>query len=237
MTARRYLIWDFDGTLAYRPGLWSGTMVEVLRRFAGLDVDVETIRPFMQKGFPWDNHNQTNPPMRTADSWWAAMHPVFENAFVGCGVSPEQSKALAGEVRAVYTDIARWKLFDDTSDVLSELFAEDWRHVILSNHVPELPLLVHGLGLSPLIQRIVNSAETGFEKPHPGAFQSVLVAMDNPEDVWMIGDSMHADVLGAEAAGVRAILVRNNDPRALRRAESLRDVRRFICPDTLPPQH
>jgi putative hydrolase of the HAD superfamily len=44
----------------------------------------------------------------------------------------------------------------------------------------------------------------------------------------MIGDNIHADVLGAESVGLRAILVRNEDPRALCRAESLRDVRLFI---------
>jgi putative hydrolase of the HAD superfamily len=158
--ARKHLIWDFDGTLAYRPGQWSGAMAEVLRRFAGLDVDIETLRPFMREGFPWHNHNEANSRMRSADSWWAAMRPVFESAFAGCGVLRHQSKALAGEVRAVYTDVAQWRLYDDTRDVLTELLAEGWNHVILSNHVPELPLLVHGLELRPLIHRVVNSAET-----------------------------------------------------------------------------
>ena len=228
MTAGKYLIWDFDGTLAYRPGQWSGTMVEVLRRFAGLEVDIETVRPFMQKGFPWHNPNQANPPMRPADSWWAAMQPVFEGAFVGCGIPPHQARTLADQVRSVYTDIAEWRLYDDTTEVLRELLAEEWNHVILSNHVPELPSLVHGLGLSPLIHRIVNSAETGFEKPHAGAFQSALISLDSPEEVWMIGDNIHADILGAESVGLRAILVRSDDARAPRRAESLRGVRQFV---------
>jgi len=228
VTAEKYLIWDFDGTLGYRPGKWSGTMVEVLRHFAGLDMNIETVRPFMQKGFPWNSPDRANPPMRTADNWWAAMQHVFEGAFVGCGLPPQQARALAAKVRSVYTDVAQWRLYDDTMDVLRELLAEEWNHVILSNHVPELPSLVRGLGLSPLIHRIVNSAETGFEKPHPGAFQSALTSLDNPEEVWMIGDSMHADILGAESVGLRAILVRSDDPRAARRAESLRDVRQFI---------
>jgi putative hydrolase of the HAD superfamily len=228
VTAGKYLIWDFDGTLAYRPGQWSGTMVEVLRRFAGLDMNIETVRPFMQKGFPWNSPDQINPPMRTADNWWAAMQPVFEGAFVGCGLPPQQARALADKVRSVYTDVAQWRLYDDTTDVLRELLAEDWNHVILSNHVPELPSLVQSLGLSPLISRIVNSAETGFEKPHAAAFQSALTSLNSPEEVWMIGDNIHADVLGAESVGLRAILVRSDDPRALRRAESLRDVRQFL---------
>jgi ribonucleotide monophosphatase NagD (HAD superfamily) len=44
----------------------------------------------------------------------------------------------------------------------------------------------------------------------------------------MIGDNVEADVLGAESVGLRAILVRGKDPRALRRAETLRDVPKFL---------
>jgi putative hydrolase of the HAD superfamily len=82
--------------------------------------------------------------------------------------------------------------------------------------------------LGSLIHRIVNSAETGFEKPHPLAFEAVVSALEDPGEIWMIGDNINADILGAESVGLRTILVRNDDPRAPRRAESLRDVRRFL---------
>jgi putative hydrolase of the HAD superfamily len=203
-------------------------MVQVLRRFADREVDIEVLRPFMRKGFPWHNPNQANPSMRAADDWWDALLPIFEEAFVGCRLPPDKARALAGKVRSVYTDIAEWRLYEDTREVLTELLEEGWTHAILSNHVPELPSLIDGLGLGSLIHRIVNSAETGFEKPHPLAFQAVVAALEDPGAIWMIGDNINADVLGAEAVGLRAILVRNNDPRASRRAESLRDVRKFL---------
>jgi len=228
ISRRKYLVWDFDGTLGYRPGQWSGALVQVLRRFAGLEVDIETLRPFLQTGFPWHSPDRANPAMRDANDWWEALVPVFQRAFMACGLSPEDSRLLAGEVRSVYTDVGGWRLYEDTSDVLSELRQEGWNHAILSNHVPELPALIAGLGLGSLIGHISNSAETGFEKPHPRAFQSVLEALEAPDDVWMIGDSIQADVLGAESIGLRAILVRSEDPRASRRAADLQDVRRFL---------
>lgn len=228
VSREKYLIWDFDGTLGYRPGHWSGTMVQVIRRFAGLEVEIEKVRPFMQKGFPWHNPNQANPPMRAADDWWDLLRPVFEEAFVGCQLLPDQAKELATKVRSVYIDLAEWRLYEDTQEVLGELLEEGWSHVILSNHVPELPSLVDGLGLGPLIHRIVNSAETGFEKPHPRAFQSALNSLGDPSEVWMIGDSIKADILGAESVGLRAILVRSEDRRAQRCAQCLRDVRKFL---------
>jgi putative hydrolase of the HAD superfamily len=225
---RNYLIWDFDGTLGYRPGQWSGALAQVLRRFEAVDVDLEVLGPFMRKGFPWHDPDQTYPSMRTPDAWWEAMRPVFEEAFAGCQIPPERARALAGKVRPVYTDLAEWRLFDDTIEVLSELREEGWRHAILSNHVPELRSLISGLGLSCLIDHVVNSAESGFEKPHPGAFQAALAALGDAAEVWMIGDNMSADVLGAESAGIPAILVRASDPRARRYADSLRGVRRFL---------
>jgi putative hydrolase of the HAD superfamily len=225
---RGYLIWDFDGTLGYRPGQWSGTMVQVLRRSAGLEIDIERVRPFMRKGFPWHTPGRSNPPMRAANDWWDAMLPVFEEAFAACDVPEEQARSLAAEVRSAYTDLAEWRLFDDTREVLTEHREDGWKHAILSNHVPELPLLVEGLGLGSLVGRIVNSAETGFEKPHPRAFQAALAALEDPAEVWMIGDNVEADVVGAEAVGIRAILVRREDGRAKRCAQSLWEVKGFL---------
>ena len=225
---QKYLIWDFDGTLAYRPGQWSGAMVQVLRRFGGGDVDIEMVRPFMRRGFPWHNPERENPPMRTSVEWWEAMLPVFEEALLACQLPADEARALSGKVRSVYLDLAEWRLYDDTVAVLGELRDKGWVHTILSNHVPELPALITGLGLGPLIQRVVNSADTGFEKPHPRAFEAALAGLADPGEVWMIGDNVEADVLGAESMGLRAILVRKDDARALRCAQSLRDVRKFL---------
>jgi putative hydrolase of the HAD superfamily len=225
---RGYLIWDFDGTLGYRTGQWSGAMVQVAQRFAGLEIDLEVFRPYMRRGFPWHNPDLANQPMRAADEWWNALLPVFEEAFLACRIPSDQASTLARMVRSVYTDLAEWRLYEDTLDTLIELRAEGWSHAILSNHVPELPLLIDGLGLGSLVHHIINSAETGFEKPHPGAFETVLAKVRGPAEIWMIGDNIHADVLGAESAGLRAILVRSDDARASRRAESLRDVRKFL---------
>jgi FMN phosphatase YigB (HAD superfamily) len=40
----------------------------------------------------------------------------------------------------------------------------------------------------------------------------------------MIGDSVHADVVGAEAAGMTAVLVRSTHPRAKRCCKNLTEV-------------
>lgn len=84
--------------------------------------------------------------------------------------------------------------------------------MIVSNHVPELGDLVGRLGLADLIDGVLTSAVTGYEKPHPAMYGIALDLIGHPDRVWMIGDNPVADVAGAEAVGIPAILVRGSDP-------------------------
>jgi putative hydrolase of the HAD superfamily len=115
---------------------------------------------------------------------------------------------MARRVRFVYLEPERWRLFDDTLPTLGHLQAEGWTNVVLSNHVPELREIVEYLRLGPYVARVLNSAETGYEKPHPEAFRAVLRAFDKATAVWMIGDNFKADIVGAESVGIPGILVR-----------------------------
>jgi putative hydrolase of the HAD superfamily len=99
-----------------------------------------------------------------------------------------------------------------------------WRHAIITNHMPELPGIVKALGLSPYIEFCVDSALTGYEKPHPQAFRLALTMAGNPEQVWMVGDNMVSDIKGAEAVGIPAILV--NEPHVhTNQVADIRDIR------------
>lgn len=205
----KVLLWDFDGTLAQRDGMWSGALVEVLRVEAPeLNVTRDDVRPHLQAGFPWHTPEVAHPGIQSSDDWWGRVIPVFVEAFASVGISRGRAEILARRVRGVYCDPTRWRLFDDTVPTLSLLAERGWSHRIVSNHVPELPDIVEALGLAGLIEAIHNSAETGYEKPHPEAFRTVLRALPGGTTVWMIGDSIAADVVGAERVGIPAILVR-----------------------------
>lgn len=209
--------------------MWTRTLVQVAERYGSRPLDFDAVRPFMQSGFPWHEPDREY-PVRPAEEWWDALLPLFTGAFGGCGFGHEEACALAAKVRPVYTDVREWSVFDDTLDTLRDLRAAGWRHAVLSNHVPELGSLIEGLQLMPLLDCVVNSAETGFEKPHRRAYEIVLKAMgvSVANDSTMLGDNVVADVIGAEAAGLRGILVRTDDPRASRRAANLHAVRAFL---------
>lgn len=84
------------------------------------------------------------------------------------------------------------------------------------------------MGLAELVDVVHTSATTGYEKPHPEAFRHALCANGNPDEVWMVGDNPTADVAGAEAAGIRAILVRTKSPDVTRCADDLHEVAAII---------
>lgn len=210
----RFILWDFDGTLAYRPGQWTDTVLFILRRAGfALDLDREVVRPFVNSGFPWHEPERIRPAGQSADDWWQALQPVLSRAFAHVpGIDPDRAAQLAAEVRATYLDHTAWIVFDDVRPTLEELRRRGWRHVVLSNHVPELPELMSRLGLFPLFDEIHTSATLGVEKPNVKAFQHARSRLPSDAVVWMIGDNPVADAAGAEAAGIPAILVRSRVP-------------------------
>jgi len=219
----RYLVWDFDGTLAERTGQWSDALVNVLRRAKpDSSATADNFRPHLQSGFPWHTPDIPCAAARTSDEWWNCLSPVFERAFrLGAGLSHADSNRLAAMVRFEYVDLGSWRLFDDTLPALRDLSANGWSHIVLSNHVPELDDILHALGLKSYVEAVFNSARTGFEKPHPEAFRQVLRAVPDGARCVMVGDSLTADIKGAHGVGWPAILVRKRHPEAGLCCESL----------------
>jgi putative hydrolase of the HAD superfamily len=85
------------------------------------------------------------------------------------------------------------------------------------------------------IDAVFTSARTGFEKPHPEAFRIALRACGEPEMAWMVGDNPVADVAGAEAIGLPAILARTADPSATLRAADLNQAAAMIIDGATHP--
>lgn len=219
--ADRFVIWDFDGTLAWRDGMWSGCALDVLDEHApGHGVSIERLRAALRGGFPWHAWEQPHPQLSEPGRWWELVErrvaAAFEDVWAG-----GDAAGMASALRERYLDVTvAWQLFEDTQPALRSLSERGWRHVVLSNHVPELDELIDGLGLAPHLDGVLTSAATGYEKPHPEAFRMALAACGHPAQAWMVGDNPHADVEGAEGVGLSAILVRG-EGRARHRAEGL----------------
>lgn len=205
----RVVFWDFDGTLARRSGMWSGALVEAMMRVdPSTRLTVEHLRPHLGRGFPWHQPMM----LRAAESaaqWWAAMHPVFEAAYVANGVDRGRASAAASLVPTEFYRPDAWKLIDGAYEALLLTADAGFRNIVLSNHAPELATLVDRLGIGLLVEETITSASVGAEKPNPAIFAFALnkAGLANADEAWMVGDNPVADIEGASAVGIRAILV------------------------------
>jgi putative hydrolase of the HAD superfamily len=226
----RVVFWDFDETLAFRPGRWRGCLSETLDEHEpGHGVTADDLRPFLRGGFPWHRPEVAHPELCEAGAWWATVEELLAGAYRGVGVGEVRAGELARLARDRYVDASLgWQLFDDTLPALQQLTADGWQHVVISNHVPELPELVEKLGLAGLIGTVFSSAITGYEKPHPEAFAIALRHCGFPGQAWMVGDNRVADVAGAEAVGIPAILVRSDGEPSTYTAADLSTAARIV---------
>jgi len=230
MTTPGFLIWDFDGTLATRPGNWTGALCEVMAsEYPDLGITPDRLRPHLQSGFPWHTPEILRNPC-SEEEWWEQLLPVLAHALQsGAGLRDAEARRLAGRVRARYLDPKSWQVFEDVLPTLRELSDRRWKHIVLSNHVPELPRLAEALGLKNLLIDVYCSGRTGAEKPHPKAFEAVFTDHPEARAGWMIGDSWGADVQGALAVGMRSILVREKHPGATVQCDSLHDIVEIVA--------
>jgi len=185
---------------------------------------MEQLRSYLQTGFPWHNPNYPHPEIQSAEQWWIALYGIFEQAFLEVGVEAEQARDMAKKVRLVYPNPVSWRLFEDVLSTLEQLSDQGWIHLVLSNHVPELPEIIQYLQLNKYIAKVFTSAETGYEKPHKQAFITLLTTLDDVEKIWMIGDNLEVDIAGAESIGIPGILVRRFQANAMYYCETLQQI-------------
>jgi putative hydrolase of the HAD superfamily len=93
-------------------------------------------------------------------------------------------------------------------EALATLRAAGLRLVVVSNSDGSVEQGLTDAGLRPLLDAVVDSAIVGVEKPAPGIFEAALrVAGVPPSRVLHVGDLWAADVLGARADRLHAVLL------------------------------
>ncbi len=201
MTAPKTAIWDFDGTLGHRRhGTWAECLLEVLDvQEPGHRWAFPEMFTALATGFPWNAHQEPHPQLSDPDVWWDHITRVVSKALTRLGIS--HPAAVAAATRDAYTDPAAWSLYPQTLRVLDRLTAHGWTHVLLSNHVPELPELLSALGIDTRFQAVINSAASGYEKPHPQAFQLARAAAGPARRLVMSGDNPQAVAAALHTAG------------------------------------
>jgi 2-haloalkanoic acid dehalogenase type II len=131
------------------------------------------------------------------------------------------------DVRAAMMDSLEFAPFPDVEPTLSTLKGRGLELVIASNWDCSLPEWVRRAGLGGLVDGAASSAVVGAAKPAPDVFREALrLAGADPGDALHVGDSLDGDVRGAQAAGLRAVLLqrRGEPPEGVEAIRSLAEL-------------
>lgn len=160
------------------------------------------------------------------DEFWIAYNrAVLER----CARDPRDA-ARADAVYRRFVARLGWRVYDDVMPVLADLRERGVMLGVISNWTGDLEPTMRDVGLLQHFDFVIDSGVLGHEKPHPPIFAEALrLANVAPRQALHVGDSPDADVEGALALGMSAVLVdRENKYPTFDRAPRVRDLRELL---------
>ncbi len=119
--------------------------------------------------------------------------------------------ALRPAIDAMYAiSQQHWILEEDTLPMLETLRSEGYRIGLISNAADDkdVQTLVDIHRLRPFFDVVIISAGVGIRKPSPEVFHMALRRWNAaPERAVMVGDTLNADVLGAQNVGMASVWI------------------------------
>jgi putative hydrolase of the HAD superfamily len=195
----RAVVFDVDFTLA-RPGPDLGP--EAYRTLGlryGLDLDPARYDDARAAAFA---EVKRHPELDHDEEIWVLF---TERIIVGMGGTGETYQA-AVEMERRWLHSAHFELYDDAVPALTEMRERGLRIGLLSNSSRNLEEFVAHHGL--FADAVLTSHAHGKTKPHESIFRAVLDLLDvEPSQAVMVGDTLHEDIEGARAVGMRAVLI------------------------------
>ena len=197
------VIFDFYGTLAQdEPG---HTLEDRIAPY-GLAWDYDVERTHSNDG------DELGPETAASrDAYEAFRRPGRVAMLEMMGVEPKDVERVYAEM---YDRVVPRMVYPDTRPAIDELKAAGLRLAICSNWDWDLDLVLEQCGLTAAFEVAVTSARVGCRKPHPRIFEHTLDELGlGVDEAVYVGDTVHADVDGPLAIGLRPIHIWRWYPR------------------------
>lgn len=204
----RAVFFDLYNTLVSYDPPREEIQATVLKDF-GIEVSPEALRrPIMTADdFIYQEHARSPLSKRSKEETMALYAQYHGIVLREAGLEASQ-ELIAGILKKWMHFDLKMVLFDDVVPTLTQLKGRGLILGLISNVDRDITPLYQELGLSAWLQVVVTSQEVGFNKPQPEIFQEALKqAGVKPSEAIYVGDQHQIDVVGANEAGMRGILL------------------------------
>ena len=202
----RAVFLDIGDTVMRPNPSWEHVYAMAFAEF-GVDIDIDTLHAALRRAYHhggWGMEGGFEPTEETSFQRAVAIDAA---AIAELGMAP-MPDAFYRRLSELFMVTSHWHIFPDAYPALEALKARNLIVGAVSNWVWNLPELLHALDLVSRFDFIAASARIGFEKPHPRIFEWALAQADvEPAHVLHVGDHVDADVEGARAVGIAAVLI------------------------------
>jgi putative hydrolase of the HAD superfamily len=218
------VIFDLGSTLIYseHDHVWSAILprnrADLLAHLqsAGYTLDgPEFLSRLTAKYVAFDQQRQTDWVEYTM-SW------ILTSTLEELGAPPPSTEILEGALQAYYASgESSWQPMPGLHETLRALTGQSFRLAIISNAADagNVHRLIDRASLRPYFDPIIVSATVGVRKPNPKIFELVLSSWGlRPEECLMVGDTLGADILGAQMAGLHNVWLTSHADHPANRA-------------------
>jgi putative hydrolase of the HAD superfamily len=212
-----HTLWDFErnSTLAFS---------EIFLK-NGIDVDLETfLKSYLPiNNFYWEKYR--NDLVTKEKLRYGRLEGTFQE--MNFKISRAQIELLT-EDYILYLSKNN-HLFEDAHTVLETLQQKYNLHVITNGFSEVQMLKLKNSKINHYFKTITTSEEAGVKKPHGKIFQLALYkANANAMESLMVGDNLEADILGAEAYGIKAIWYNLNQNKEAFQGKSINQLTQLL---------
>ena len=226
----RAVIFDLGNTLVYFDGPWSQVLSETNQELTqalkdfGFEVDAEKV------GRLFGERMKAYRRSREDDLVEHSTAVILQNLLTDLGYSQIPEDILLQILARLYAvSQAHWLPEADAVSTVQALREKGYLLGVVSNagDDADVQTLVDKVGIRRCLDFVVSSAAFGYRKPDTRIFQFVLDLWGlSPEQVAMVGDTLDADVLGGNRAGMYSVWI----TRRVKMDDDLHDLRKEIQP-------
>ncbi|MGH2523584.1 MAG: HAD family hydrolase [Anaerolineales bacterium] len=207
----RGVIFDLGSTLIYSehdhnwravvPRMREDLLAHLLASGYALD-GPDFLNRFSARFYEFNQQRQTDWVEYTA-AW------ILKTTLEECGAPPPSEQAIADALRIYYAySESLWRPMPEVHQTLQRLAGMGLKLGLISNAADDgnVQRLIDTAGLRGYFDPILVSAAVGIRKPNPKIFEMVLSLWGlHPEACVMVGDTLGADILGAQMAGLHNV--------------------------------